>query len=232
MAKKYPAARKRYRVYAPAVRQLASDVMYLKGLVNAEPKNHFFLANNNVDYTGAMLSTCEVPQGDGSGNRDGNRILPRYYNLNGRIWLGSGFTGVAVGVRVVVFKWWGESPNAVGVAPVPSDILESALISTQNACDAFLDPAITGSKRDRNRRVEVLRNFYKSLSVNGDPCLDIHEVIEMNGKGKTNKEHMEFYTTTTNPPTSGGIFVLIITSSATATDVGYHIKSKLTYYDN
>lgn len=226
----YRGAMKRYNVYQPAVKQLASDVMYLKGLINSEPKNHTYSANNNVDYNGVVLSTTDIPQGDSSITRDGDRILPRYYGLHLSCNRTSTATTAHQQVRIIVFRWWGESPNTVGVAPTVSNILTSSAVGTQNAARSFLTNDITGPRGDRQRRIEVLRNYYKTLSADQSQ-IDIVENIEMNGKSKQRKEHIEFYSSATNPPTSGGIFVLIISDNSLA-EVAYHVTSKLTFYDN
>lgn len=221
---------KRVDVYGKAGVQLYKDVMYLKSLINSEPKFHLVTVNNNVDWNGAMISCCDVVAGDGATNRDGDRILPRWFGINMRLHTGELFTGKHLGARVIIFRWWGESPNAPGVSPLPSEVLDN--MGTQNGIDSFLKRDITGSKGDRNRRIEVLRNYYKVFdNTTGDSSMVIQENIEMN-RGGSVKEHMEYFDSNTHPPTSGGIFVLITSETNTATDLAYHFTSKLTFYDN
>lgn len=229
LVKNYPAIRKRYKVYYPAIKQLGADVMYLKGLINSEPKSHQLVHNNNVGYNGVILSCSTIPQGDGSANRDGDRILPRYFTVHGR--LQGAAAAVHLGVKCMIFRWWGESPNALGTLPSVSDVVEPSLVGTQNAPDSFLPTTVTGSKGDRNRRIEVLKTFYMVLDTSsGKSSYTINENIELNAGNK--KEHMEYFDNTNYPPTSGGIFILIITDSATSGDLAYHFNTKLTFYDN
>lgn len=233
LAKKtYPAVRKRARVYVPAVRQLASDIMYIKGLINSEPKNFSVTSSNNFDYTGTVVSLCNVSTGDLNDSRDGNRILPRFMNIKFHVNRGiTSPTYTHTTVRYVIFRWWGESPNAQGVAPAVSDILVSSLVSTQYAPLSQLNTEVTGSKGDRNRRIEVHRTGMITLDSVSKTSFDEEFNITLNGGNKT-KEHMEFYNNSAYPPTSGGFFILFINDNATSVDCAYYLSSRLTFYDN
>lgn len=229
-AKKYPAIRKRANVYIPAVRQLASDVMYLKGLVNSEPKQFGLATSGNFDYTGTVVSLCNIVTGDTSYNRDGNRVLPRYLNI--KFHCNRGITAPTythTTIRYVLFRWWGESPNAAGVAPAPSDILEST--STQFAPLGHLKTDIVGSRGDRNRRIEVHRSGFMTLDSVSKTSIDCDFNIQLNG-GTKPKEHMEYYDSTTAPPTSGGFFILFINDNPTSADAAFYLRSVITFYDN
>lgn len=229
-AQKYPAVRKRARVYVPAVRQLASDVMYLKGLINSEPHSHYVNSSGNFDWNGTIVSLCNIPQGDASYNRTGDRILPKYMSINCHINKDTA-GNMHTTVKYVIFRWWGESPNAVGVAPVPADILALG-VGTAYAPLSYLQSSITGQKGDRNRRIEVHRTGSVTFDKVSRTCQDIKEVIKLNGKQSKIKEHIEFYDGTTNPPVSGGFFILFIQDTVTAADVSYTMSSHLTFYDN
>lgn len=234
-AAKYPSvvrgAAKRYKVYTPAIRQLASDITYLKGLVNSEPKIFGVTSSNNFGYNGVVVSLCDVPTGDTNGNRDGNRILPRYFNIKFHVnRLITSPTNSHTTVRYIVFRWWGESANAVGVAPAVTDILTTT--GSQFAPLSQLSTAITGSKGDRNRRIEVHRSGIVTLDSVSKTSMDEDINITLNGSDKAPKEHIEYYDSTTNPPTSGGFFILFINDNAVTTDVAYYLSSRLTYYDN
>lgn len=227
----YRGFQKRQKVYVPAVKQLASDVLYLKGLINSEPKFYAHTANNNVGYNGTVISLCDIPQGDSSQSRDGNRVLPRYFGFKGRFHISPISSVTHLGLRVIIFRWWGSDPNSAGAAPATDDILSSSLVGTQNVVDSFLSSDITGSRGDRNRRIEVLKNYEVVLDANGNSSLQVDENITVNG-GKGPKEHIEYFSAATAPPTSGGFYVLICSDSATATDLSYHFNSKVTFYDN
>lgn len=228
--KRYPAFKKRYNVYYPAARQLARDVMYLKGLVNAEPKYHNVNSSNNFNYAGTVVSLCDVPQGDGELNRDGNRILPRYINIKFHINRGiTSPTYTHTTIRYIIFRWWGELANAVGTPPIPGDILSNT--GNQYAPLSMLNSAITGSKGDRNRRIEVHRTGHITLDSVGRTSYDDEFNIKLNGKNKV-KEHMEFYDGTTNPPTAGGFFMLFVNDNPTNVDAAFYLSSRLVFYDN
>lgn len=227
--KKYLAVRKRARVYVPAVKQLASDVMYLKGLINSEPQRHNYSSQSNFDYNGIVLSLNNVPLGDDYGRRTGNRILPKHLNI--RMHINKDTAGrMHTTVRYVLFRWWGESTSAAGISPVPQEILET--VGSWISPLAPLNNTATGSKGDRNRRIEVHRTGMITLDNVSKTCVDVEENISLNGKGKQIKEHIEFYDGTTNPPTSGGFFLLLISDYVTAADVQASVYTTLSYYDN
>lgn len=231
-SKKYPAIRKRARVYVPAVRQLASDVMYLKGLINSEPKTFEVTSSSNFSYNGFMVSLCNVAQGDGGSSRDGNRILPRYLNLRFHVnRIITAPTNPHTTIRYIVFRWWGESPNTAGVAPAAADVLQASAIATQFAPMAPLNHDVTGSKGDRNRRIEVHRTGMITLDSVSKTSMDEELNITLNGGNKV-KEHIEYYDSTTAPPTSGGFFVLFINDNSVTTDCAFYLYSRLTFYDN
>lgn len=221
---------KRVNIYAPAVKQLASDVMYLKGLINSEPKTHITTSSNNFSYAGTVVSLCDVPTGDTSNSRDGNRILPRFLNIKFHINRGiSGTTYTHSTVRFVIFRWWGETANAAGTAPTASDVLTNT--SSQYAPMGHLSQAITGNKGDRNRRIEVHRSGMFTLDSVSKTSVDEDYNITLNG-GNGTKEHIEYYDPNTNPPTSGGFFILFINDNPTSSDTAYYLQSRITFYDN
>lgn len=228
-ARRMPAYKKRAKVYYPAIKQLASDVMYVKSLINSEPKYHIYQNQANFDYNGAVYSLSSVPQGDLSYSRDGDRILPRYLSVRCHI-NGDNAGAMHKTFRVMIFRWWGESANAVGTSPVPEDILSST--GSAYAPISHLDTAITGPKGDRQRRIEVHYSKQFTFDNVGTTFADIVENIEINGKNSPKKEHMEFYNATVSPPTSGGFFILFVSDNATATNLQFTLESKLTFYDN
>lgn len=228
--KAYPGIKRRANVYVPAVRQLASDVMYLKGLINSEPKLHGVNASNNFDLNGLIISLCDVPTGDTGINRDGNRILPRYLNIKFHVNRNlSTPTNAHTTVRYIIFRWWGESPNAAGIAPVPGDVL--SIVGSPYAPMSQLNSSVTGSKGDRNRRIEVHRSGMFTLDSVSKTSFDEEFNITLNGGNKP-KEHIEFYDSTTNPPTSGGFFIMFINDNLTSVDAAFYLTSRLTFYDN
>lgn len=231
VAKYAPAAQKRYRVYAPAVKQLAKDVAYIGSLVNSEPHYHIVTTSNNFDYNGVVLALSNIPQGDGIENRDGNRVLPRFMNLKGYVSITSATTRTdCINVRAILFRFWGE--KAVGAASVtPSDVL--ATIGSQYAPLSPLNDNIVGSRGDRSRRIEVHRSWDLLLDNNGgSPGIQLDCNVTLNNPGSKNKEHIQFDSSSTADPQSGGFYLLFISDDAVSTQVHYKFTSKLTYYDN
>jgi len=232
--KRYPAVAKRAKVYVPAVRQLASDVMYLKGLINSEPHYHEVIISNNFDYNGVVIALNSIPQGDQVINREGNRVLPRFMNLKGFVSTTPVTTRVdPINVRVILFRYWGESTSGAGATNVtPSEILEN--IGSQFAPLSSLNPDNVGGKGSRERRIEVHRSWDLLLGVNnglqGGYMLDCNVVV--NDGGKKVKDHIQFYSAATAQPISGGFYILFISDDVVATEVHYKINSKLTFYDN
>lgn len=228
--KKYPAIRKRYKVYTPAVKQLASDVMYLKGLINSEPKFHIVQSSNNVDYNGTTVSLCDVPSGDTSVNRDGDRILPRYMSINLTMGRATGATSAHLSVRMIILRAWVDNPAAGGAGLSVGEVLST--VGSQFSPHSHLNSTVTGPRGDRNRRLEILRNEAVTFNAVNNHSASYSYNIEMNGKGTRNKEHIEFYSSTTGQPPSGGVYILFITDNATSGEFYYIMESKLTFYDN
>lgn len=230
-AYKSNAVQKRVNVYGKAGVQLYKDVMYLKSLINSEPKSLLSTASGLISYNGTILSLCNVPVGDGSSNRDGDRILPRFMNIkfNCQRTVGGTPTYGHSTIRYVIFRWWGESPNALGVDPTPSEVLTNN--GTTLAPLGMLQSTITGSRGDRNRRIEVHRSGCITLDSVSKTSFDEEFNITLNG-GNAPKEHMEYFSSTTAPPTSGGFFVLFISDNAVSGDASYNLCARLTFYDN
>lgn len=230
--KKAPAKPGRIQIYGAAGKQLYKDVMYLKTLINSEPKYHDSFFSTTFNYAGYMTPNIStIAQGDGDNNRDGNRILPRFLTLRGSVRRSlSGTVTEHTVCRIIVFRWWGEDPNAVGVAPVPGDIIEG--VSDAYSPYKPLSDRVTGPKGDRNRRIEVHRTELFTLDSVSRTSYDFDYNIQINGPGKKNKEHIEFYNNTTAPPTSGGFYLMIIGNHATSADTTMTGMSKLVFYDN
>lgn len=224
------AVARRTRVYGPAVGQLAKDVGYIMSLVNSEPHTWVISTANNVDYNGAVISLSAISQGDTVADRSGNSVLPRYFtcklHINKKI---TSSTADHVSVRVLFFRYWGESSDA---APnvIPGDIL--ATISSQYAPLSTLNDNNTGPRGDRDRRIEVMHSEFHTLDTVSKTSFDIDLNREFNGPSVKNKQHLKFRSPTTEDPVSGGVYACIISDNATATEISYTMYSKLTFYDN
>lgn len=227
VAKKYPAARKRYNVYAPAVKQLASDMMYIKGLINSEPKYHIVQSSNNINYNGAVISLSTLVQGDGNTHRDGNSVLPRYLSVN--IQFGATDAGTQpLTMRMIIFRYWGEKTSSGAPAVDVASVLSTT--GSQYAPLSHLNEDNTGSKGDRTRRIEIL----KSELVDFDlvQCRTVTRQLNFVMNQGNKKEHIKFLSASTLEPISGGLYALFVSSDATSTNSKYVLESKLTFYDN
>lgn len=227
--KKYPAVQRRAKVYVPAVKQLASDVMYLKGLINSEPKAYTVQYSGNFNYNGVVGSLALIPQGLGSGDRDGTRILPRYLSLNCYVSITTATASTApINCRFILFRYWGETTSAAPLV-APAEILST--VGTQFAPLSHLNEANTGSRGDRSRRIEVHRseNFLLDKVGKTHQCFNFN--IAINGGNKP-KEHMEYRGAATEEPVSGGFYVMFVSDNATSTEVHYKLESRLSFYDN
>lgn len=220
----------RLQVYGAAGKQLYKDVMYLKSLVNSEPHYHVLQTSGNFDGTGTVLSLCDIPQGDDAINRTGTSVLPRFLTV--RLLVNKAIDGAALShetFRVIIFKYWGEDPNTAPSVSV-GDILEyTSAPSPTN----FLDTGITGAKRDRERRIQVLRNKIFTLDQVATTSRVYDWNITMNGPKVKYKQHIKYRSSATEEPCSGGLYCLVISNySGAAAKSSYNIASKINYYDN
>lgn len=226
------AVRKRVNIYGKAGLQLYKDVKYIKGLINSEPHQHVVQSSSNFSYTGDMISLSSIPTGDNYNNRTGNRVLPRYLSINctvgGTTTLAAATAGTRETIRVIVLRSWIDNGTTAGSLS-PSEVLETT--GSSYAPLSHLNEAITGPKRDRNRRIEVLRNELFVVDNMGTNFTHTYQWnIQMNGGNI--KEHIEFPDSATSEPNSGGIYIMFISDSSLSTEAQYQLESKLTYYDN
>lgn len=213
----------RWGVYKAAGSQLARDVLYLKTLINSEPHNHYVQSANNYNWDGIIVSLCDVPVGDAASERTGNRVLPRFLNVNVR----TTFNGGSTYCRVMLFRYWGESASAAPAVTV-GEVLRTT--GTQFAPLTHMNEDITGQKGDRNRRIEVLRSVLLTLDGTEKTAETWTWDVEMNGMGVSKKEHMEWRSSATEEPLSGGLYMLFIGSAVG--NGAYQLESKLVFYDN
>ena len=141
VARKYPAVRKRYKVYYPALKQLGSDVMYLKGLINSEPHYKVVQTSNNFNWSGAVISLDTIGQSNGVSGRAGNRVLPRYLSMN--LHINKQITSSTVDhltVRFMIVRSWVDNGTGAGTLS-PAEILDT--VGNQYAPMSHLQADIT-----------------------------------------------------------------------------------------
>lgn len=225
----YRGYRKRRRVYVPAIRQLASDVNYIKGLVNSESKYHKLENSNNFDYNGVVVSLCNIAQGDQDWQRQGNSVLPRYFTM--KLHVNKALAGVSdhTTFRVILFRYYGEATSAAP-AVTPAEVLET--VGTQYAPMSNLNPDNVGSKNDRSRRIQIHHSEICTLDKVSLTAKDFDWNVEINKGGSYQKDHLRFRSNATEAPIDGGFFLLLISDVITATDLAYYFTSVVRYYDN
>lgn len=213
----------RWSIYGTAGKQLAKDVLYLKTLINSEPHKHETSGTNNFNWNGLIFSLSDIPQGDQNIHRTGNRVLPRYLNIN---WQVVGAEANAV-VRVLLFRFWGETTSAAP-AVIPNEVLDN--IGTTYAPLSHLNDDNVGLRGDRQRRIEVHRSVLLNLDRTEMTATCGSWDVEVNGLYAQKKEHMEWRGVPTEQPISGGFYVMVIGDSVV--NGSFKFNSKLMFYDN
>lgn len=233
----YPVAKKKYlkrkrpgvkpsrwSVYGAAGAQLAKDVLYLKSIINSEPHNFYVQSANNFSWNGIVVGLSGVTVGDTDNDRTGNRVLPRFLNINMHISSGEGNQVV----RVILFRYWGEDSGAVPNV-FPADVLRD--VGTQYSPLSHLNDSNTGQKGDRARRIEVLRSVFLNLDQIEMRAATLSWDVEVNGMNVQRKEHCEWSDNVLAvQPISGGFYVMFIANSAV--NAAYQLESKMVFYDN
>lgn len=215
----------RVKVYGRAGKQLYKDVMYVKSLINSELHYHITTQSVNFDSTGIVIPMSVIPVGDSNVNRTGNSILPRYLNIYASVQKGLAGPDHET-FRLILFRYWGEATN---IAPVTS---VNEILSSGNTY-SFLNEDNTGSRGDRERRIEIHKNKYFTLDNVASTSRSIKWSVQVNGVGKQVKEHMKYRTTATEQAISGGFHLLLLSSNTTAANYSDIIfNAKLSFYDN
>lgn len=218
----------RVQIYGRAGKQLYKDVMYLKTLVNSEPHNFTAASSNNIDSTGVVISLNDIAVGDGITERTGTSLLPRWQSLN--LTINKKITPAGTvdheTYRIILFRYWGEASSAAPAVTL-AEVLQS---SVENA---FLNDDNTGSKGDRERRIEVHKSKFFTLDSVAQTARVFKWNVAVNGPQKKVKEHIKYRTQNTEQPVSGGFYLLIMSDNATgANKSAYKYNSKLVFYDN
>lgn len=218
----------RLQIYGQAGKQLYKDVMYLKTLVNAEMHFHPLASSNNIDSTGEVISLNDIVVGDSDENRSGTSVLPRFQSVN--LYVSKKITSTGTldheTFRVILFRYWGEA-TTTGSVPTVTEVLDSADPLS------FLNDANTGSKGDRERRIEVHKSKIFTLDNVASTSRTWKWNIAVNGPQKKIKDHIKFRSTSTDEPISGGFFMLFVSNNASgANKSAYDLHAKLNFYDN
>lgn len=219
-AKKYSNRRKRpsrFKTYGRAGAQLYKDVMYLKGIINAEVKNHYVDINQNVISSGVVHQLSNISQGDDSGDRDGAKIFPRWLQVRGTL---SNSTNDDT-IRMIIFRWAENTTPSVG-----------AVLEGTPHPHSYYDEDITGNKQDRTLHVLYDQRFnFKSGTESARQEVTIQ--IDINPPTQNRKVHIEYPASATSLPCMNKICMLLIGINAGGAGEGFSIiKTKLSFYDN
>lgn len=211
-----------------AIGKIGADVKYLKTVVNSELHYFIVTTSDNIDSTGTLRSLNDVALGDGASNRTGTSILPRYQTIN--VHVNKSLAGAAPDhetIRMMVFRYWGEQTSASDI-PAVSEVL--------NTLDplSFLSEDNTGSRGDRERRIEVHKSKIFTLDKVAQTSRTYKLNIQLNGMNKNVKDHIKYRESGVNPyPVSGGFFILFISDNATGSNKSsFNYNSKMSFHDN
>lgn len=214
----------RWSIYGRAGGQLWKDVLYLKSLVNTEPHRKFVQSANNFNYNGIIVSLSTIASGTGADQRNGQRCLPRYINVNWEVTAGDANQKI----RVMLFRYWGEATSDATPSVTVGEVLRGT--GDQFAPLSHLNEDNVGSKGDRLRRIEVLRSQLYSVDQIAVRSVADSWDVEVNGMNVQRKDHIEWPGSATTEPVSGGFYMLFISGSVV--NSSYGLESKLTFYDN
>lgn len=218
--------KKTYRKNANSNYRLTKKVNYLSSVVNSELKYHETVVTYNIDGAGTIIGFNNIVQGDSEANRTGNTVLPKFLTLNMCAKVNTELNTPEC-VRVIVFRYWGEGTDSAPSVTV-GDILD-----TLNPL-SFLNDHNTGSKGDRERRIQIHKSLLFGLyeRANGVKTWKLNIAVnKANGKPK---EHMKFRSGATEDAISGGFYVLIIGETLTGgvNKNVMEVRGKLKFYDN
>lgn len=217
--------KKRVRVYGGAGRLLAKDLMYLKTVINSEMHHFTQPLTRDLDDVGTVEPLNIIAQGDGVINRTGTSILPRFQSIN--FYITKNLAGPNhEAFRVIVFRYWGEASSVIPSVSV-SEVLQDV------NCLSFLNDDNTGSKGDRERRIEVHKSVLFTLDNVATTSRTFKWNITVNGLAKNIKDHIKYRSSNEEQPISGGFYMLIISdNSSFANKSEINLNAKINFYDN
>lgn len=215
--KRRPYKQSRFKVYSRAGRQLFRDVQYLKGIINAEVKNHYVDINNNVTSTGVIHALSSIVQGDSQNQRDGAKVFPRWLQIRGTF----SNTNVDDTIRCIIFRWAENSlPTVAGI-----------LYGTPHP-HSFYDEVVTGNKEDRTLNV-LFDDRWNFVQGQSNEIQEKTMTMDLNPPANNRKIHIEWDNPAVGQPTMNGLYMLLIGTQAAGANEGHSlIKTKLSYYDN
>lgn len=194
---KVPWYNKKYSV-AQMAQTAAKGVWYLKGLVNSEKFKHDISSSAQVLNAGALVNMVAISQGDGDGQRTGNSIFVRSFNMKASIDHNPvGDIIQKVRVMLVIDKQQLGDTN-----PSASDVLDTT--GTTNAPFSMLNDSTVGRFTILKSRLYTVTTERPVQLVNWNINLRHH--VRYNGSATTDIQKGGIYLLTigdvaTNPPT-------------------------------
>lgn len=207
----------RFKTYSRAGVQLYRDVKYLKGIINAEVKNHYVDINQNVTSTGVIHALSSIIQGDTQNQRDGAKIFPRWLQIRGTF----RNTNTDDTIRCLVFRWAENSVPTVA----------TVLYGTPNP-HSFYAETVTGNKVDRTLNV-LFDDRWNFVQGTNNEIQEKTMSVDINPSTSNRKLHIEYDNPAVGTPVMNGIYMLLIGTQAAGANEGFSlVKTKLSYYDN
>ena len=219
--------KKTYRKKTNSNYALTKKVNYLSSVVNSELKYHESVYVYSIDGAGTILPFNNIVQGDSQVNRTGNTVLPKWLTLHMALRHNDATTEESEVIRIIVFRYWGEGTDAAPNVTV-GDILDIA-----NPL-SFLNDNNTGSRGDRERRIQIHKSYLLALNKSDKALRTFKLNIAVNKPSNKRKEHMKFRSSATEDAISGGFYVLVIGENLVGAveKNSIDVRGKLNFYDN
>lgn len=211
--------KKRVNNYKTGGRQLYSDVMYLKSLVNAElhQKTHVASAHA-IESSGVITHISDCGQGNGIGQRAGQTTLPKY--VNAKYCVSNQNAGIQDTCRVIIFMWKDAS------LPTVSDVLETT------SCWSHYKIESAGGPRDRTLNILSDRT-YSIINGSDKQCVNQKLDLKLNRPGVKIPVHVKYNGNSPDEPQNGIYFLTLGTkTSASGNNSILDGSFKFSFYDN
>ncbi len=203
-----PAGRR--QIYGAAGRQLYSDVMKLKSLINVEFKYVFTTGTTTPSSIPTVATLNLVPQGDTAKKRDGKSVRMKSVRYRYRATIHASATQTTA--RVILGIW--KRPNGTGVTS--GELLETTADITSMP------------NQDNKRDYVILRDFDVDMSITGNNTFSGDHYIPLDLKTVYSDDNTDGAVTGME---DGQIFLLLASNEATNTPT-VKWTSQVVFLDN
>lgn len=194
------------------IAQVAKDVWYLKGLVNAEKHYHDYSTVTSATQAGVVINLSAIAQGDTETTRTGNSIFARSLYL--QMAVNASTTPTYTQFRYMIFIDRNANPSSPPSAG--SDILE-------NTGSAYVTVSPLKFPEARNR-FTILQDKHFTFSNTGSTAKYIKVYKKM-------RHHIKYVGTLGTDEGKGQIYMLLCSNDATYPP-SVTLTSRLMYMDN